>query len=184
MATLIVAFPKPEEAKAVRNLLVRRGYTVAAPCTTGAQVINQADSLSDGIIICGYQLADHMLYSEINEYKPKSFELLLVASRSLWGDCRESGIVCAALPVGTGDLIAAVELLLQAQVRRRRRRQTQRRRRDPAEQKIIQEATAVLMEKNNMTEQEAFRYIQKCSMDSGNKMTESARMVIGIYADL
>ena len=53
MSTLIVAFPKIEEAKAVRNLLVRKGYEVAAACTSGAQVINTADRLSDGIIICG-----------------------------------------------------------------------------------------------------------------------------------
>ena len=45
MSTLIVAFPKIEEAKAVRNLLVRKGYEVAIPCITGAQVINQADNL-------------------------------------------------------------------------------------------------------------------------------------------
>lgn len=31
MSTLIVAFPKIEEAKAVRSLLVRRGYDVAVP---------------------------------------------------------------------------------------------------------------------------------------------------------
>lgn len=54
MATLIVAFPKLEEAKAVRNLLVRRGYEAASACTSGAQAINMADRLSDGIIICGY----------------------------------------------------------------------------------------------------------------------------------
>ncbi len=32
-----------------------------------------------------------------------------------------------------------------------------------------------------MTENEAFRYIQKCSMDSGNTMVESAQMVMSIY---
>ena len=91
MSTLIVAFPKIEEAKAVRNLLVRKGYDVAIPCITGAQVINQADNLSDGIIICGYKLSDNMIYTELNEYKPKSFEMLLVASRNLWGDSSGTG---------------------------------------------------------------------------------------------
>ena len=33
MSTLIVAFPKIEEARAVRSLLVRKGYDVAVPCT-------------------------------------------------------------------------------------------------------------------------------------------------------
>ena len=108
MSTLIVAFPKIEEAKAVRNLLVRKGYDVAIPCITGAQVINQADNLSDGIIICGYKLSDNMIYTELNEYKPKSFEMLLVASRNLWGDCQDNDIVCAAMPIrddasGTGQ---------------------------------------------------------------------------------
>ena len=37
---------------------------------------------------------------------------------------------------------------------------------------------------DGMTEEEAHRYIQKCSMDSGNTMVESATMVMGIYQDV
>ena len=131
MSTLIVAFPKIEEAKAVRNLLVRKGYEVAIPCITGAQVINQADNLSDGIIICGYKLSDNMIYTELNEYKPKSFEMLLVASRNLWGDCQDNDIVCAAMPIKVNDLCSTIEMMLQAQVRRRRKLRSQPRRRSP-----------------------------------------------------
>ncbi len=184
MATIIVAFPKLEEAKAVKNLLVRKGYDVAVPCTTGAQVINQADSLSDGIIVCGYKLADNMIFSEINEYKPKSFELLLVASKSKWLDCQEQGIVCAAMPIKVNDLISTIEMILQAQIRRRRKSRTQPRKRNPQEQKTIDDAKALLMDKNNMSEEEAFKYIQKCSMDSGNTMVETALMVMDIYSEI
>lgn len=183
MATLIVAFPKLEEAKAVRNLLVRRGYEVASACTSGAQAINMADRLSDGIIICGYKLSDNMLYSELYEYKPKSFEMLLVASKNLWDDCQDNDIVCAAMPIKVNDLINTIEMMLQVQVRRRKEKRMQPKRRSPQEQKVIDDAKAILMEKNNMTEPEAFRYIQKCSMDSGNTMVESASMVIGIYSE-
>ena len=183
MATLIVAFPKLEEAKAVRNLLVRRGYEAASACTSGAQGINMADRLSDGIIICGYKLSDNMLYSELYEYKPKSFEMLLVASKNLWDDCQDNDIVCAAMPIKVNDLINTIEMMLQIQVRRRKKKRMQPKRRSPQEQKVIDDAKAILMEKNNMTEPEAFRYIQKCSMDSGNTMVESASMVIGIYSE-
>ena len=183
MATLIVAFPKLEEAKAVRNLLVRRGYEAASARTSGAQAINMADRLSDGIIICGYKLSDNMLYSELYEYKPKSFEMLLVASKNLWDDCQDNDIVCAAMPIKVNDLINTIEMMLQVQVRRRKKKRMQPKRRSPQEQKVIDDAKAILMEKNNMTEPEAFRYIQKCSMDSGNTMVESASMVIGIYSE-
>ena len=184
MATLIVAFPRIEEAKAVRNLLVRKGYEVANPCTTGAQVINQADNLSDGIIICGYKLSDNMLYSEIKEYKPKSFEMLLVASKNVWLECQEEEILCAAMPIKVNGLLSTIEMMLQTQLRKRKAKRKQPRRRSPQEQKVIDDAKALLMNNNNMSEEEAFRYIQKCSMDSGNTMVESAAMVIDIYSEI
>ena len=45
---------------------------------------------------------------------------------------------------------------------------------------VIRKAKEVLMERSYMTEAEAHRYIQKCSMDSGNNMAETARMVLEI----
>jgi response regulator NasT len=181
MAAIIVAFPKIEEAKAVRNLLVRRGYDVATPCMTGASVINLADTLSDGIIVCGYKLSDNMLYTEINEYKPKSFDLLLVASKSRWIDCQDNDIVCAEMPIHAGELVSTIDMMLEAQIQRRRKKRANPRQRNSEEKKTIDEAKYVLMERNNMSEPEAFRYIQKCSMDSGNTMVESALMVLGLY---
>ena len=74
--------------------------------------------------------------------------------------------------------------MLQSQIRKRRKARTNTKAEKPKEQKIIDNAKHLLMEKNNMTEQDAFRYIQKCSMDSGNTMVESATMVLSIYADV
>lgn len=88
-----------------------------------------------------------------------------------------------AMPIKVNDLINTIEMMLQVQVRRRKKKRMQPKRRSPQEQKVIDDAKAILMEKNNMTEPEAFRYIQKCSMDSGNTMVESASMVIGIYSE-
>ena len=45
---------------------------------------------------------------------------------------------------------------------------------------LIAKAKALLMERNNMTEAEAHRYIQKCSMDSGTNLVETAQMVISL----
>ena len=48
------------------------------------------------------------------------------------------------------------------------------------EQNLIMRAKELLMERNNMTESEAHRYIQKCSMDSGTNLVETAQMVISL----
>ena len=39
------------------------------------------------------------------------------------------------------------------------------------------------MARNRMTEEEAHRYLQKCSMDSGNNMAETAGMVLAAMRD-
>ena len=37
-----------------------------------------------------------------------------------------------------------------------------------------------MMESNNMTETEAHRYLQKCCMDSGTNLAETAQMVMSL----
>ena len=64
MTNIIVALPRQEDAKGIKNVLVRAGFRVAGVCTTGAQVISQVDGLGDGIVICSYKLAD-MVYSQL-----------------------------------------------------------------------------------------------------------------------
>ena len=45
---------------------------------------------------------------------------------------------------------------------------------------LIERAKALLMEKKSMTEIQAHKYLQKCSMDSGTNMVETAHMILDI----
>ncbi len=179
MAGIIVAFPKIEDGRNIKNILMRNGFQVSSVCTTGAQVLNQADSLNSGIIVCGYRLAD-MLYSELYENLPRYFELLLVASRTRWGDGRQEGIICVPMPLKVHELVSTLNMMEENMARKRRQRRQKPAVRSPEDRAAISEAKSILMERNNMSENEAHRYIQKCSMDSGNDMAETARMIISI----
>ena len=48
------------------------------------------------------------------------------------------------------------------------------------EQELVDRAKAILMERNQMTEEEAHRYLQKTSMDNGTSFTETAQMILGM----
>ena len=179
MANIIVVFPKQEDAKALRNLLVRNGFQVIAVCTTGAQALTSIEELNDGIVVCGYRYAD-MRYAELNGYLPEGFQMLLVASQQYWGECTADNLVCVSMPLKLHDLIDTLSMLEEAQNRRRRKLRNQVKKRGSEDQAIIEEAKRILMERNNMTEAEAHRYIQKTSMDSATNMIETAQMVIHI----
>lgn len=179
MVNIIVAFPKTEDATNIKNLLVRSGYSVTAVCTSGAKVLSVANEYNAGIIICGYKFVD-MLYSEIKANLPEYFEMILLASQSKLSDAIGTGVVSVAMPIKVNDLKNTIDMLAESITRRRKKLKEQPKKRNPKEQQIIDIAKKILIEKNNLTEYEAHRYIQKTSMDTGTNMVETAEMIIRI----
>ena len=173
-----MAFPKPEDSRSIKNLLVHSGYQVVASCTTGAKAINLADHFGEGIIISGYRLPD-MLYSDIYENVEGRFEMLLIASRQkLLED--ETGIAMLEMPLKVRDFLNSIEMMESNLYEKKRKKKRKPGQRTEEEQTVINQAKAVLMEKNNMSESEAHRYIQKSAMDSGRTMVETAGMILTI----
>ena len=83
LANIIVAFSKPEDAKSIKNILMKNGFEVVAVCTSGAQVLSQMEDLNGGIVVCGYRLTD-MLYSELRECMSAENAMLMIASPNKW----------------------------------------------------------------------------------------------------
>ena len=97
MNGIIVVFPKIADGKSVRNLLVRYGYEVTAVCTQGAQVLNYIDTMNDGIIISGYRFPD-MYYFDLKHSLTPGFDMLLMASQRVCGECMAVSYTHLTLP--------------------------------------------------------------------------------------
>ena len=110
MSGIIVAFSKAEDAKTIRSVLLRSGFDVAATCTTGGSVLLAADRLSEGIIVCSWQLRD-MVYRQIFDLTAPAFSMVLVASTRYVSEDLPEGICHLALPLRTNDLIDSIRML-------------------------------------------------------------------------
>lgn len=180
MANIIVAFAKQEDAKCIKNILMRNGFDVVAVCTSGAQAISSTDGLSSGIVVCGFRFRD-MIFTELKSCLPQNFEMLLVASPNKWSGQDVGSTVCLPMPLKIHDLVTTLEMMCESQRKRKRKlRQLQPPKRNEGEKEIIEEAKRLLIERNQMSEEEAHRYIQKCSMTSGCNLVETAQMVISL----
>ena len=135
MNGIIVVFPKIEDGKSVRNLLVRYGYEVTAVCTQGAQVLNYIDTMNDGIIISGYRFPD-MYYLDLKHSLTPGFDMLLMASQRVCGECMDHEIVCVTMPLKVQDLISTVEMMCMNQARRRKKLRSRPKQRTEEEKKI------------------------------------------------
>ena len=179
MTRIIVAFPKAENGKNIKNVLVRNGYQVVCVCTNGAQVIQEANGLQDGIVVCTYKLSD-MIYQELVECLPPGFETIVISTKDQWVENGTPGIVGLAVPLKIHELLSTVEMVAYNLERNRRKRRQAPRKRTQEEQELVDRAKAILMERNQMTEDEAHRYLQKTSMDNGTSFTETAQMILGM----
>ncbi len=179
MTNIIVAFSKLEDAKSIKNILTRSGFQVVAVCTSGAQVLNSMEDLNGGIIVSGYRFAD-MLYQGICDDMPRGFEMLLVASPGRFVGGMPQDMMFLPMPLKVHDLVNTVEMMCRSQVKRKRKMRQQPAKRSEEDRQVLLKAKELLMDRNNMTETEAHRYIQKCSMDNGTNMVETAQMVISL----
>ncbi len=181
MSSIVVALPKIENAKKIRAILERHSLSVTAVCSTAASALSTLSTLDSGILICGYKLPD-MYYTEILECIPRGVEMLLLASARILEDVPAS-ILTVEMPVKAVDLVNTVNMVLIQKEQQRRREKKKPKPRSQKEQNIISNAKMMLMKRNHLSEEEAHRYIQKCSMDSGTNMVESAQMLLMLLYD-
>ena len=179
MTNIVVAFSKGEDGKNIKNILVKSGFQVVAVCTSGAQAFNSLEGLNGGIVVSGYRFQD-MVFRELYEWMPENFQMLLVASANRVGDTGLQSIVYLPMPLRVHDLVTTLEMMCQAQTQRKKKQKNKPSKRTSEQEQLIKEAKTLLMERNHMTETQAHRYIQKCSMDSGTNLVETAQMVISL----
>ena len=183
MQKIIVAFGRSEDSQKIKSILMRSGYEVTAACTTGARVLSESEG-EGGIVICGFRLSD-MNCMQLSEDLPSGYQILLVASPQRIEEADlPRGTVCLPLPLKVPDLLSTLEIMLNGLERRQRSRRPVKKVRSEKERRTIEEAKALLMERNRMTEPEAHRYLQKCAMDSGNSLADTAAMLIAMTGHL
>jgi response regulator NasT len=173
----VIAFPKQEVAQNIKKILAQSGYSVQAVCTTGAQALSSVNNLECGILICGYRFVD-MMYTELYEYLPSEFQMLLIASKENMQEREVKNLVSLSMPMKVHELLQTLEMM-EGQIRRHRRKMRQMPKiRSKEEEQIIRQAKSVLMERNGFSEEEAHRYIQKRSMENGTGLSEVSEMIL------
>lgn len=179
MSSIVIALPKIEDAKKIRAILERHGFSVASVCSTASNALASASELESGVLICSYRLPD-MNYLDLSDCLPAGFEILLLASERVICEVPDS-ILSLKMPLKASDLVNTVHMILSQKERQRRREKKKPKTRSWKEQNYISNAKMILMQRNHLSEEEAYRYIQKSSMDSGTNMVETAQMILMLF---
>jgi hypothetical protein len=177
MKSVVVAFESESNRKKISEMLEAAGIQVRYRCKGGAEVIRAIKNMGGGLVVCGYKLAD-ITASDLAYDLAEIASVLMIARASRLDMCDNEYIFKLPSPVNGSELIGSVRMLLQMENRRTKSVPSER---DPEEEKLIQIAKQLLMDKNRMTEDEAHRFIQQRSMNTSQKMVETAKLIIRSY---
>lgn len=179
MDKIIVAFENDNNRRRVGEILESSGIAIKGSFKSGSEAIRAIRKLSGGIIICGYKLPEMTATDLAYDLNGLAMVLVIAPPQQL-ELCTNDNVFKLPTPFSRADLVSSVRMLLQME--QKRFKATAPPRRSEKDAAVISKAKELLMGKNGMTEQEAHRFIQRRSMDTGAKAVETARLIIESYS--
>lgn len=173
MEKLIVAFESEKSCQRICDILKDGGVAACYPANSGGEVKRLASMLHVSTVVCGYKLKDGLAEDLFYDLPPAA--VMLVVAKPAQIEELGDDIFSIPAPVSKSDLCAAVSLLFQVG---RRLERALRPKRSDTENEVVEKAKRHLMERDGVTEEQAHRYMQKKSMDSGAKMLQTAILAL------
>ena len=180
MGVIVVVLPKLENAKKVKKILLEHGFQTVFACSSASAALQMVGEYSYGLVISGYRMPD-MYYLDLVDCLPRDFESILLGSEETVSQVRR-GILSLTMPVKAYDLVNAADMVLR-QLGGGSKRKPDTKKRSEKEQNYIRNAKFLLMERKLFDRGEAHKYLQKCSMDNGTNMVETAQMILTLLFD-
>jgi response regulator NasT len=168
----------------LREMLTNLGYLVVGEVADGRSAVNQARELRPDVVIMDIKMPDMdgiEAARVLTEERIAPVVLLSAYSqRELVQRAREAGVVAYLVkPYREEELSPAIEVAL---ARFAEFKDLQKQVSDLQEaletRKLVDRAKGILMDKQGLTEAEAFRKIQKMSMDNRKPMKDVAEAII------
>lgn len=184
---ILLALRSQESIEQIRNILISRGYIIADATTSGMQALRAAGMNHIDIAVINFMLSDMPGLTLANDLLTVgSCSILMITPPEQVNYIKSASgsndIVCLARPVSAQSLLTSIDIILQYRERIQRiAKEAQKLKSDLERRSIAEKAKTLLMNRLKMSESEAWRYIQKQSMDFGKPLQEVAENIINEY---
>lgn len=176
---LIIALSNIETGKKLKSLLLQEGYEIIAVCTSVNELIRLVMQYSPDLVLVGYKFKDMSLL-DVYETLVDVTSFLAIVNEPYRSFIEEdTDIYCIGTKISNVLLTNSIDLIFQSKKRiQKLRDQVEKLEHTLEDRKLIEKAKGQLMSTSGLTENEAFRYMQKISMDSGRRMKDIAALIL------
>lgn len=181
-ARIIVADSKESSRKQLRECLKKYGFQVQAEARNAPDLLRKARTIYPDLAVIDSNLEGGSIFEIAGILQEDEITQVLIVADNYNVYLREFAHILK--PYAPDTLISAVEICLFYNSRfNTMRKQVTRLQEDLRTRKLVDQAKGIMMEKWGMSEGEAYRSLQKESMNRGMSMKEIARAVIETNKD-
>ncbi len=183
-AKAVLALANSEAAEKIKYALARSGFSVEDVCSSGSEALRSVRTVMPDILLINFDMPDMTgleIATIVGDENLCSVLLFVTGvQKSFCADViEEYDITLFPKPVNVESLLSAAETILQNRRRiEKLESELERLRQELDDRKAIDKAKGILMDKKSISEAEAYRRIQKMSMDSRVAMRSIAQKVI------
>jgi len=179
---ILIADDEPLIRVDLRELLEELGYEVVAEAGDGHEALNLVDQVNPDLAILDIKMPKMDGISVARKISGQFPVIILTAytERHLIEKARDAGVMAyLSKPFREGDLSPAIELAVNHFLRTSALTDHVTRLKEQLEaRKVIDQAKGLLMSKEGLNEAQAYRHLQKISMDKNKPMKEVAEAII------
>lgn len=176
---VIIAFESSDTTEKLKNILAEGGYQVLATASSGNEVIRKATTLYPDLLILGFKFKDMNLIEIYNSLQGtvEFLSIVPLSYREIIDE--EIDVFTLSLPISKNLVYNTIDIIFQSKKKTLKLQdRIKKLELTIEERKIIEKAKGKLMKIYNFSEEEAFKFLQKNSMNTSNKMVEVAKKII------
>lgn len=171
---IFIAFDNKKIAAAIAKILISNGNDVVAISKTSSELINTLRYYNGGIIITGCDF-DGVRNENILDEIPDEFNIVVVDNKVNIDNFPDGRAFKLSMPLQKNDLICSVDMFMTMETKYKPSLH-----KNQNNEKIIAKAKSLLIDMYSMSEEQAHRYIQKKSMDTGRKLVDIAKIILDV----
>lgn len=184
---IIIALSNESQSIAMKNLLAENGYNEVYIAKDGQDCLRRARLLKPDLAILDFELPSYTGHEVAKILEEDGIcGAVLIANegqRSLINEFKsQRDLTCLIKPISRSTLINTIDLIVRSNKKiKSLEKQVQELKETLETRKLVEQAKGIIMKEYGITEQEAFRKIQKQSMDKGIPVKEIAKAIIIAY---
>ncbi len=184
---ILIAMNNEVSSGKLKTLFSENGYIVAGQVSDDQECLRRVRALGPDLVVLDYDLPTSSGFEVAKILLEDNLcDVILIATESQKALAEELsndiGFSCISKPIGKTNLLNTVDLMFKA---RKKINTLEKEITDLKEvlltRKEVEKAKGLLMKHLNLSEAEAFKRIQKQSMDKGISMKEIAKAIILAY---